>query len=68
MTALSIGIQLELSSVNFYAGEARDATVAEAKAFYEKLASWERGHLSALQRQADELKEEYWTEGHFWPF
>jgi len=49
-------------------GEARDATVAEVKAFYEKLTSWERGHLSALQRQADELKEEYWTEGHFWPF
>ena len=68
MTALSIAIQLELSAVSFYAGEARDATVAEVKAFYEKLASWERGHLSALQRQADELKEEYWTEGHFWPF
>jgi len=68
MTALSIAIQLELSAVNFYAAEAREAPVAEVKAFYEKLSSWERGHLTALQRQADELKEEYWSEGHFWPF
>jgi rubrerythrin len=68
MTALSIAIQLELSAVNFYAAEAKAATVAEVKAFYEKLESWERGHLNALQRQADGLREDYWHEGGFSPF
>jgi len=68
MTALSIAIQLELSAVNFYAGEAQAASLPGVKAFYEKLTAWERGHLSALQRQADELKEDYWTQAHFAPF
>jgi len=68
MTALTIGIQLEASAVEFYSKEARDAALPEVKAFYEKLAAWERGHLTALQRQTDELKEDYWHAAHFAPF
>jgi rubrerythrin len=68
MTALTIGIQLEVSAVEFYSKEARAAALPEAKSFYEKLAAWERGHLTALQRQADELKEDYWHAARFAPF
>ncbi len=68
MTALSIGIQLELSSINFYRAEAEAASDPAVKSFHEKLASWEKGHLSALQAQMDELKEGYWHEQGFAPF
>jgi rubrerythrin len=68
MTALAIGIQLEASAVEFYSKEAGAAPLPDMKAFYEKLAAWERGHLTALQRQADELKEDYWHAARFAPF
>lgn len=68
MTALSIGIQLEMSAVNFYTGEAELAGDPAIKAFYNELAEWERGHLSALQAQADSLREDYWSQGGFSPF
>jgi len=68
MTALSIGIQLEMSAVKFYEGEAAAVSEARARDFYRQLAVWERGHLSALQRQADELKGDYWGAAGFAPF
>jgi rubrerythrin len=69
MTALAIGIQLEASAVRFYTDEAQAAAALPgAREFYEQLAAWERGHLTALQRQADELKEDYWHEARFAPF
>ncbi|MFH1755171.1 MAG: hypothetical protein ABIA59_05655 [Candidatus Latescibacterota bacterium] len=68
MTALSIGIQLEMSAVNFYTGEAEISTDPQIKSFYMELAEWERGHLHALQTQADSLREDYWSEGGFSPF
>jgi len=68
MTALSIGVQLELSAVNFYRAEAEAAQDPEVKAFHQRLAAWEKGHLSALQAQVDALKEDYWHEAGFAPF
>ena len=68
MTAVSIGIQLELSAVKFYKAEAEAAKDPEVKAFYEELAAWEQGHLNALQSEASALKEEYWERGGFAPF
>ena len=68
MTALSIGIQLELSAVNFYRAEAEAARDPQVKAFHERLAAWEKGHLSALQAQSEALKEDYWHESGFAPF
>jgi len=41
MSALSIGIQLELGAVHFYRAEAAAATDASVTAFYEELALWE---------------------------
>jgi rubrerythrin len=68
MTALSVGIQLELSAIRFYEEEAAAVTDPEVKAFYEKLAAWERGHLTLLQNQAEELKADYWHSSGFAPF
>ena len=68
MTALAIGIQLEKSAVEFYEAEAQAASDPAVKALHRELMIWEQGHLSALQAEADALKEDYWHEARFAPF
>lgn len=68
MTALSIGVQLELNAIEFYRAEARAAGNPDVAAFYRKLADWESGHYHALLTEQDALKKDYWTEGRFSPF
>ena len=68
MTALTIGIQLEKSAVEFYGSEAEAVADPAVKAFYQELKAWEQGHLSALEAEADTLKEDYWQEARFAPF
>jgi rubrerythrin len=68
MTALSIGIQLEQSAVQFYRAQAEAATDATVRAFYEELVAWETGHHQALLRQQDALRDDYWSAGGFSPF
>ncbi len=69
MTALSIGIQLELSAVKFYKEEAEAAAGnPQVQQLFEELAAWEEQHLVNLQKEAELLKEEYWTKGGFSPF
>jgi rubrerythrin len=68
MTCLSIGIRLEMDSMNFYRSQADAADNSEIKKFYGQLAEWESGHYQALLRQQEELKEDYWSEGGFAPF
>ena len=68
MSALSIGIQLELNSEQFYRGEAQAADDPAVKAFYTELADWESDHYHALLKQQESLKEDYWAQGGFAPF
>ena len=69
MTALSIGIQLELSAVQFYRAEAEAASDDPVvSALFNDLAEWEKEHLSALQMQADLLREDYWNTAGFSAF
>jgi rubrerythrin len=68
MSALSIGIQLELGSEQFYRSEAQAAKDPAVKKFYTELADWESGHYHALLKQQESLKEEYWSKGGFAPF
>ena len=68
MTALSIGIQLELDAMNFYKTEAIANSDATIKSFFNELAEWERGHYQALLRQETSLKEDYWSDAGFAPF
>lgn len=68
MSALSIGIQLELDAMNFYRVQAEQCEDPQAKDFYSELSAWETGHYQALLMQQEELKEEYWSQGGFSPF
>jgi rubrerythrin len=68
MSALSIGIQLELGAVQFYGEQAKAAPHPRVRAFFEELAEWERGHYHALLQQQESMKDDYWAGGGFSPF
>jgi rubrerythrin len=68
MSALSIGIKLELSSMDYYKVQAAKASDPAVKTFYNELAGWEKEHYDALMRQHEMLKEDFWTQGGFAPF
>jgi rubrerythrin len=68
MTALAVGIQLELSAERFYSAAADESPDPDVAAFYRELAAWEKGHYEALLAQQDDLKEDYWAASSFAPF
>ncbi|MFO7801217.1 MAG: ferritin family protein [Desulfovermiculus sp.] len=51
MTAMSIGIKLELESEKFYREMAEKAQEKKAQELFNRLADWERGHYNYLQSQ-----------------
>ena len=68
MTALSVGIQLELGAVSHYRRLAEASGDTGLRRTFEDLAAWESGHYQALIRQQDELKGDYWSGSGFAPF
>ena len=68
MSALSIGIQLELSAIKFYRAEAAAVTDPTVRSCYTELAEGDTGHYNAMLRQQEMLKEDYWHAGGFYPF
>jgi len=68
VSALNIGMKLELDAMNFYRNCAKKAADPDAKAFYSELAEWEQGHYRAFKNQLDMLKEEYFAANNFVPF
>jgi len=68
MSALSIGIQLELDAQKFYRAQAEATDDQAAKQFLMELADWESGHYQTLLRQQEQLKEDYWSESGFSAF
>lgn len=68
MSALSIGIQLEVEAQNFYRNCAAQADEPVMRGFFNELAEWESGHYQALLRQHVELKEDYWSSNRFSAF
>lgn len=68
MSALSIGIQLELSSMSYYREQAESQEDPAVKRFFEDLADWEKGHYEALLRQQESLRDDYWQGSGFSPF
>lgn len=68
MSALSIGIQLELNAQKFYQDMANKSEDPTVRKFFLELVEWEAGHYQALLRQQDMLREDYWAEGGFSPF
>lgn len=68
MSALGIGVQIELASEQFYRRLSEEASETEVKKLFTFLADWEAGHYHALLKQQEQLKEDYWSEGGFAPF
>ena len=68
MSALSIGIELEISAVKYYKQQAEAAEFTFVRDFYMQLSQWESGHYHALLKQQEELKGDYWAQGGFSPF
>ena len=68
MTALSVGVQLEMQAERFYRSQAGACGDAGLAAFWNELADWESGHYHALLTQQEYLKEDYWHENSFSPF
>jgi len=68
MSALSIGIQLELDAIKYYKSQADDFDDPTVREFYTALADWEKEHYDALNNQYEFLKEDYWSESGFSPF
>lgn len=68
MSALSIGIQLELDAIKHYKSQAETFDDPTVKSFYTDLADWEKEHYDALNNQYESLKEDYWSEAGFSPF
>ncbi|MEJ5166046.1 MAG: ferritin family protein [Thermoanaerobaculia bacterium] len=68
MSALSIGMLLEKTSIDFYRNWAEKVEEKEAKEFLEELAKWEEGHLEALNKQKRFFTESLWSNAHFEPF
>jgi rubrerythrin len=65
MTALSIGMQLELGAAQFYRSLAVKATEPALQQVLTELADWETGHYQALERQQELLRDDYYADGGF---
>lgn len=68
MTALAIGMQLELDSIAYYRRQASEATGSDVRSIFSRLAEWEDEHYRALFNQHEQLKDQYWRESGFQPF
>ena len=67
VSALTIGMKLEMEAAGFYRTCAAKATTPAAKKFYRELAEWEQGHYDSFKNELDLLKEEYFAANHFVP-
>ncbi len=68
MTALAIGVQLELGAIQFYKEQAEAATDPVVAAVFRDLAEWEGTHYHSMLAQQQELREQYWSDNEFAPF
>jgi rubrerythrin len=68
MSALSIGIKLELVSIQFYREQAELTDDADVQKFYLDLVEWEQEHYHSLLRQQEMLQDAFWSKGGFAPF
>jgi rubrerythrin len=59
MSALSIGMKLELESERFYKESAEEATEQPVKELFRHLAEWEHGHYEFLRNQVSFFESYY---------
>jgi rubrerythrin len=68
MTALNIGMKLELESESFYREAAGDVGDKSVKDLFNRLADWEKGHFENLQKQVGFFKSYYEDKYSFFRF
>lgn len=68
LSAISIGMLLEQTSIDFYRKWFEETKEEEIKEFLLELVKWEEGHLEALNRQKKFFLESAWSNAHFEPF
>ncbi|MFC1883734.1 ferritin family protein [Thermodesulfobacteriota bacterium] len=67
VSALTIGMKLELDAMNFYKLCAKETDDNTAKQFYSELAEWEEDHYTAFAKALEGLKESYFQANNFVP-
>ena len=67
VSALTIGMKLEMDAMSFYRSCADKAQEEEVKQFYNELADWEQDHYRAFKQQLDLLKQDYFESNNFIP-
>jgi rubrerythrin len=67
VSALTIGMKLEMDAMNFYRSCSEKAQDEEVKKFYYELADWEQDHYRAFKQQLDLLKQDYFEANNFIP-
>ena len=65
VSALSIGMKLEMDAMRFYRSCSEKAQDEEVKQFYIELADWEQDHYRAFKQQLDLLKQDYFEANNF---
>lgn len=68
MSALSIGMQLELNAIRHYQQSADASEDRDVKNFFLGLVKWEQGHYDGFATELEQLREEYWQENDFLPY
>jgi rubrerythrin len=68
MSALSVGMQLELNAVNHYRKSAEESDDADIKAFFTQLMEWEQGHYDVFADELEQLRKDYWQANDFSPY
>ena len=68
MSALSVGMQLELNAINHYRKAADESEDADVKAFFSRLEEWEQGHYDGFADELEQLREDYWEANAFMPY
>ncbi len=67
VSALTIGMKLEMDAMSFYRSCSEKAQDEEVKQFYIELADWEQDHYRAFKQQLDLLKQDYFEANKFIP-
>jgi rubrerythrin len=67
VSALTIGMKLELDAMKYYRSCAKKAHSEDAKRFFNELADWEEDHYLAFEHQLNHLKDEYFIANNFVP-
>ncbi len=67
ISALTIGMKLEMDAIRFYGSLAEKAENEKAKQFYKELVEWEKVHYDSFSQELEMLKEAYWQANQFVP-